>query len=212
VYEFADADEDLEPGTGTIRPQDLEPDHDYHVVLSHVGGLYRYAVGDVVRVVDRVHGVPRLAYAGRSTRSDAAGERLREAHVVRALQDALAGSGLSLRNVACRVERPAGGPPRYRFAVAPETTWPDGACARFGALLDVALRGRSPGYALARRQGRLGGLAMRPLHPDSFQREWHARVAAGVRPTQVKDRLFRPEESQWRQLIAASDHRNGADR
>ncbi|MGP3966756.1 GH3 family domain-containing protein [Streptomyces sp. 6N223] len=209
VYEFVDAEEDLEPGTGTLLPEDLEPHRDYHVVFSHVGGLYRYAVGDVVRVVDRVGGVPRVTYAGRSTRSDAAGERLREAHVVRALAGALAATGLALRNVACRVEEEkaeaAGRAPRYVFAVAPETPWLGAETERFAALLDAALAAESPGYARARRERRLGAATARLLHADAFQREWHARVADGVRPTQVKDRLFRQEESQWRRLIAASD-------
>ncbi|MET9451695.1 GH3 family domain-containing protein [Streptomyces cinerochromogenes] len=209
VYEFADADDDLRPDTATLLPQDLEPDRDYHVVFSHVGGLYRYAVGDVVRVVDRVRGVPRLMYAGRSTRSDAAGERLREAQVVRALQEALAGAGVTARNVACRVTEPAGGPPRYQFAVAPETPWPADASARFTALLDTALGSRSAGYARALRDRRLGGAELRLLHPDSFQRDWHARVAEGNRPAQVKDRLFRQEEPQWRRLVAASDAPRG---
>ncbi|MGW3950965.1 GH3 family domain-containing protein [Streptomyces sp. NPDC004752] len=235
VYEFADADEDLKSGTETLLPQDLEEGRDYHVVFSHVGGLYRYAVGDVVRVVDRVGGAPRLMYAGRAGRSDAAGERLREAQVVRAVREALTGAGVELRNVSCRVEEagggaaettprhggglsryesthdgPAhGGSSRYVFAVAPETPWPPEAPARFAALLDAGLGRESPGYAKARSQARLGVPGVRLLHPDSFQREWQERVADGVRPTQVKDRLFRPDESQWRRLTAASDALRG---
>ncbi|MFD7895546.1 GH3 auxin-responsive promoter family protein [Streptomyces sp. NPDC059743] len=210
VYEFVDADEDLGPGSGTLLPEQLEPHRDYHVVFSHVGGLYRYAVGDIVRVVDRVAGVPRVAYAGRSTRSDAAGERLREAQVVRALEEALASTGLVLRNVACRVEEAeerAGRAPRYVFAVAPESPWLTAETERFAALLDTALGAESPGYARALRERRLAPATVRLLHPDAFHREWHARVADGVRPTQVKDRLFRQDESQWRRLIAASDER-----
>ncbi len=236
VYEFADADEDLGPGTETLLPQDLEVGRDYHVVFSHVGGMYRYAVGDVVRVVDRVGGVPRLMYAGRAGRSDTAGERLREAQVVRAVREALTGSGVELRNVSCRVREqrrsrlltastgppgpgpsltgpPTRGPPALPGPATSSPSPPKPRGPRFHRPLHRPARRRSwpgvPGYAKARREARLGLPGVRLLHPDSFLREWQERVADGVRPTQVKDRLFRPDENQWRRLTAASDALRG---
>nr|WP_205616194.1 GH3 auxin-responsive promoter family protein [Streptomyces harenosi] len=214
LHEFADADADLTAATGTLRPHELEPGRDYHVVLSHVGGLYRYAVGDVVRVVDRVAGVPRLEYAGRSGVLDHAGERLREAQVIRALRAALDATGLELRGVACRVTgtagAPAGGacagtprqdrPAHYRFAVSPHTPWADEEVPRFTARLDEALRAESPGYRAARATGRLGPPSLLRLPPDAFQADWQRTVARGVRPTQVKDRLFRQDPRQWSRL------------
>ncbi|MFE7168822.1 GH3 auxin-responsive promoter family protein [Streptomyces sp. NPDC057616] len=216
VYEFADAEADLAPGTETLLAHELEVGREYHVVFSHVGGLYRYAVGDVVRVVDRVGDVPRVEYAGRATRWDAVGERLREAHVVRALRTALSSTGLELRNVACRVERAAGLPAgpggsrhsptaaRYVFAIAPRTPWAGAEAERFTALLDGALAGESPGYARARADGRLAPPDLLLLDAAAFDRDWHASVGGGIRPTQVKDRLFRQDEAQWRRLTGAA--------
>ncbi|TPQ18606.1 GH3 auxin-responsive promoter family protein [Streptomyces sporangiiformans] len=205
VYEFADADTDLEPDTETLLPHELEPGREYHVIFSHVGGLYRYAVGDVVRVVDLVHGVPRVEYAGRAGRSDVAGERLRESQVVRALRSALTATGLGLANVACRVE-PAPGTvvPRYVFAIAPLTPWQDGETARFTALLDTALTEESAGYRRARTDSRLSAPAVHLLDPDAFHRDWHAAVGSGIRPTQVKDRLFRQDDALWQRLTGTA--------
>ncbi|MFD9393547.1 GH3 auxin-responsive promoter family protein [Streptomyces sp. NPDC060000] len=200
VYEFVDADEDLTPDTQTLLPEDLEPGRDYHVVFSHVGGLYRYAVGDVVRVVDRAHGVPRLAYAGRATRSDHAGERLREAQVTRALSGALDATGLELRNAATRVDS-EGGTGRYVFAVAPAGPWHEEEADAFTARLDDELARESMGYRKARAAGRLAAPATLRLPADAFLRDWHDTVAGGVRPTQVKDRLFRQDSGQWERLV-----------
>ncbi|MFC7883477.1 GH3 auxin-responsive promoter family protein [Streptomyces sp. NPDC057376] len=200
LYEFVPADEDLTPDVRTLLPEELEAGRDYHVVFSHVGGFYRYAVGDVVRVVDVAGGVPRVEYAGRGTRSDAAGERLRDAQVIRALRSALRGTGLGLRNAACRVEPGPGEVPRYRFAVSPRTPWFPAETERFGELLDAALGRESAGYAAARREGRLGPAVPQLLDASAFDRDWHASVAAGVRPTQVKDRLFRQDEALWQRL------------
>ncbi|MGI5531773.1 GH3 auxin-responsive promoter family protein [Streptomyces syringium] len=203
VYEFADADEDLAPDTATLGPHELEPGRDYHVVFSHVGGLYRYAVGDVVRVVDHDGGVPRLEYTGRGNRSDHAGERLRDAQVVRAVETALRAGGLELRNVACRVDRS-----RYEFAVAPLTPWNDEERERFTARLDDALRGESAGYRQAREGNRLGAPLLLCLDADAFLRDWQRTVAVGTRPTQVKDRLFRQDPELWARLTEGTPPSN----
>ncbi|KRV51401.1 hypothetical protein AQ490_01185 [Wenjunlia vitaminophila] len=201
VYEFVDADADLTPDVGTLLPHELEAGREYHVLFSHVGGLYRYAVGDVVRVVDLVGGVPRVEYAGRANRSDAVGERLRESQVIRALRTALTSTGLGLVNVTCRVEQaPDGAAPRYLFAVAPHTPWQDAEVTRFAALLDAALQRESADYRRARTDHRLSAPALRLLDPQAFHRDWHQAVGSGIRPTQVKDRLFRQDDTLWQRL------------
>ncbi|MFD9790120.1 GH3 auxin-responsive promoter family protein [Streptomyces sp. NPDC059070] len=205
LYEFVDADAELTAHSATLRPDELEPGRDYHVVFSHIGGLYRYAGGDVARVLDHRDGVPRLQYAGRGSLSDAVGERLRDAQTVRALTAALAASGLELRNVACRVRPDATGTPAYEFALASPTPWSDDEDRRFLADLDRALGEESPGYLHARVERRLGSPALRHLHPDAFLRDWQTTVATGVRPTQVKDRLFRQDARQWQQLTEGAD-------
>ncbi|SDP81041.1 GH3 auxin-responsive promoter [Streptomyces sp. cf386] len=202
VYEFVPAERDLAPDSETLLPHELEAGRDYHVLFSHVGGLYRYAVGDVVRVVDRAGGVPRVEYAGRGGRSDAAGERLRDAQVVRALRTALGRGGLALRNVACRVETAGDGTPRYRFAIAPRTPWHAAETGRFTAALDLCLAAESDEYARVRAAGRLAAPAVSLLDAEAFTRDWHAAVATGIRPTQVKDRLFRRDDDLWHRLTA----------
>ncbi|WP_435883147.1 GH3 family domain-containing protein [Streptomyces microflavus] len=205
VYEFVDADADLTPDTETLLPSELEAGREYHVIFSHVGGLYRYAGGDVVRVVDMPGGVPRVAYAGRSGRSDAAGERLREAQVLRALRSALTATGLGLVNVSCRTERrPGEDAAYYVFAVAPESPWQPAETVRFAELLDEALARESTGYARARTERRLAAPVLCLLDRDAFQRDWHAAVATGIRPTQVKDRLFRQDDALWRRLTGGA--------
>ncbi|MFJ9693247.1 GH3 auxin-responsive promoter family protein [Kitasatospora sp. NPDC101183] len=207
VYEFADADQDLGPDTATLRPEELEAGRDYHVVFSHVGGLYRYAGGDVVRVVDRQGGVPRVEYAGRAGRSDHAGERLRDAQVVRALRAALGAAGLGVRGVSCRVSpQPFS---RYEFALSPVRPWSPGEAERLTALLDEGLGRESPGYRTARARGRLAAPTLLLLDPDAFQRDWQARVEGGVRPTQVKDRLFRQAPQDWARLTGQAPERPG---
>lgn len=206
VYEFVDADTDLAPDAATLAPHELEPGREYHVVFSHVGGLYRYAVGDVVRVVDMTAGVPRVEYAGRATTVGVAGERLRDAHVIRAVAAATAATGLEVRNVSCHP--PAAEGDGYAVALAPQDPWSATETTRFAAVFDQALAA-APGYRTARDTGRLAPAAPRVLPADAFLRAWHAEVAAGVRPAQVKDRVFRTDPSAWQRLLGQDDRTQG---
>ena len=206
LYEFVPADETLGPEVATLEPHELEPGGEYHAIFSHVGGLYRYAVGDVVRVTDMTAGVPRLTYAGRATASNAAGEGLRESQVIRALATALAAGGLEVRNAACRTLPADGAAPYYEFALSPRSPWSDDETTQFAARLDDALSATSERYALARTSGSLAPLVVRRLHPEAFLRNWHDQVGAGVRPAQVKDRLFWRDQESWARLVTKDGH------
>ena len=202
VYEFVPADETIGPDSLTLGPDELEAGHEYHVIISHAGGLYRYALGDVVRVVDTAAGVPRVAYAGRAGLSNVYGERLRESQVLRALAAALGAGGLEVRNAACRV-RAGDSAVGYEFACAPQIPWSDTETQRLAAGLDATLASESAGYRGARAAGRLAAPTVLRLDPDAFTREWHERVAGGVRPAQAKDRLFRQDDASWGRLVDA---------
>jgi hypothetical protein len=206
VYEFVPADEVLAPDSTTWDPHELQPGKEYHVVFSHIGGLYRYAVGDVVRVEDMTDGVPRLSYAGRAAASDLAGETLRESQLTRALARALGAGGLEVRNAACRPHAPAGVSPRYEFAVAPRIPWTTAETELFTERLDDALGTAAPRYRRARVAGALAPLTVHTLPEDAFLRDWHDRVAAGVRPAQVKDRLVYRDTASWRNLLDKESH------
>jgi hypothetical protein len=202
-HEFAEAGTDLRPDTETQSFEELETGREYHVVLSQVGGLYRYALGDVVRVVDRRGDMPRVSYAGRGGLSDVAGERLRESHVVRALRMALDAGGLRVRNATCRPVA-SGGVPRYEFALAPGQPVSATEAAVLVSAVDGALRGESADYAAARARGRLGEPRLHLLAADAFLREWQGRVESGVRPPQVKDRVFQRDDAAWQALLASA--------
>ncbi|MEC3974980.1 GH3 family domain-containing protein [Amycolatopsis sp. H20-H5] len=212
VYEFVSADDELDAGSATFEPHELEPGREYHVVFSHIGGLYRYAVGDVVHVVDVDGGVPRVEYAGRAGGADVAGERLRESQVLRALRSALSTCGLEIRNASCHPERGDGAKPGYEFALAPQQHWGTAEVAKLGTVLETALCTEAPAYAAARRSGGLRPLAVRVLDREAFARDWHAEVGAGTRPAQVKDRLIRTDPANWRRLTESEPSPSGETR
>ena len=205
LQEFLDADEEYQGRGETLDLPDLEIGREYHVVLSHVGGLYRYALGDVVRVVDRVADVPRLEYAGRRTLSDSVGERLRESYIIRALKSALLATGQEVNNVTCHVDHGDQPLPQYNVAVAPRQPMRAGEIDLLAAVFDRALRDLARGYREARALGRLGMPVFHVTAPDAFFREWQNRIASGIRPPQAKDRMFTRDAASWRRLIRPAE-------
>lgn len=199
VYEFVPADGPLSADSETLLPAELEEGRDYHLVFSHIGGLYRCAVTDVVRVVGRIGRTPRVEYAGRGIVRSAAGERLTEAMAVRALGAACHDTGAEIRNATFRLPpgRP-GHPGRYQAAVAfAGPLVPDLADA-----LDARLAQHCPGYGTGRRSGRIAPVEVITVHEDAFLREWERTVRGGQRPPRVKDRVFVPSDDAWERLVA----------
>lgn len=169
----------------------------YEVVITNHAGLYRYRLGDVVRVEGWAGATPVFSFAWRRGNViDLVGEKTSEQHLgqaVGALLAELPGSGANgefccwpdLARLPYRyvvyVERPAG------------AAWPDGAA--LSARLDQLLQRENPSYAtLARRNGRLAGLELRCLPPGSFemlvQRQRDAAGGASVNQAKLP-RLLR---------------------
>lgn len=166
-HEFLDGDGQV------VAVGDLVADEEYEVLLSTGGGLFRYRLGDRVRVMGfGREGLPRMRFVGRvGAVSDLVGEKLSEGQVL----EALAGCGARGFLVA-----DAGGPGYEAFLEDP---------GRAGAL-ECLLR-RNPYYDQARGLGQLAGLRVRRLE-DGWLVRLGGRLAArrGCRLGDVKPPLL----------------------
>jgi hypothetical protein len=91
---------------------ELDRGQRYSVVLTTGGGLYRYALHDLIEVTRHFHACPMIRFLGRESYvSDWFGEKLNEAHVSRVLQDAFTELGMSptFAMLACETEQPLPG-------------------------------------------------------------------------------------------------------
>jgi hypothetical protein len=82
-------------GGGTAGIDKLDIGGVYSVILTTGGGLYRYALGDIVRVSGKYGDLPVLGFLGRDHVSDMAGEKLHEQEVDRAVRTALMEAGIA---------------------------------------------------------------------------------------------------------------------
>ncbi len=81
-YEFIEYDSGEQPVPRIKLAHELAEGKIYSVVLTTGGGLYRYRLHDLVKVVGFTGGCPRLVFVGKEDRiSDCCGEKLNELHV-----------------------------------------------------------------------------------------------------------------------------------
>jgi hypothetical protein len=160
---------------------ELEPGGEYQVLLSTEGGLYRYAIGDRVKVRGFAGTAPLLEFLGRGAQfSDLRGEKLSEPFVVSALQPL---------DVRFAMVAPADAQDRYLLYLDAAEASAERATT-LAARAEAALC-RNPQYAYARRLGQLAALeprrCARPL--DSWL---SAGLARGQRLGDIKPPALAP--------------------
>ena len=155
-YEFIDAEGRV------LTCQELEQDASYEVLLTTAAGLYRYRLGDRVRVRGWLEATPMLDFVGRAGLvSDLCGEKLDEAFVCRALQaqdNTVAVSGFAML-LPCTA-------PRGYVLVLDAAMWSDAGAVQYARTVEERLRA-NPQYALARELGQL-----QALRPHRVSRPW----------------------------------------
>ncbi|HEU4728922.1 MAG TPA: GH3 auxin-responsive promoter family protein [Kofleriaceae bacterium] len=184
-YEFAPAEDELSADSPTLAYDQLAPDRAYHVIATQCGGLYRYAIGDVVRVLEYVRGVPRVEYAGRRAAAVVAGARVPEVEILAAFRDTVRARGLRVQNFTSIVVDT-----RCVLVVDPVERWPADVESQVIDDFDDRLGARVPAYRRARQHAAAARPALHLVEPGGFMRRWIDRVERGERPAQVKDRIY----------------------
>ncbi len=86
-------------GSDIRRLHELEVGAEYNIIISQYGGLYRYRMGDRIRVTHRYRNTPCIEFLGRSQQvSDLVGEKLNGDFVARVL-DQLALTNASFKSL-----------------------------------------------------------------------------------------------------------------
>lgn len=169
---------------------ELTVGEEYRVVISTEAGLYRYDLGDVVRVTGWCGGAPRLVFVRKiGAVLNATGEKVTEDQVLAAAGSVWKGAvGVSVSMGWAEV-------PYQRVAV-------EGARGGAGAeAYDAELARLNVEYASKRETGRLAPPRVTIVSPGTFARWRAARIAAGAPEAQVKDPIVLDPE-RWDALVA----------
>ena len=164
---------------GTIRLLDeLREGESYRVLFTTGGGLYRYRLGDTLRVVEHAGLLPVLSLLGREGGvSDLFGEKLHESHVTEAITEALQASGIVSDLFFLAPEQTTSGF-RYSCALKAEGLSEETG-ERFRLLLEELLQ-KNPHYEYCRKLGQLEPLTLSILDERAF--ETYLQRARGTQP------------------------------
>jgi hypothetical protein len=147
----------------------------YEVVVTNFSGLYRYRMGDIVKVVGHYDEAPILNFSHRrSTILNLAGERTTEAHIQTAiarLAETRSNQKEScLRDYTTAIDLSVS-PPCYIFYIELLADAPPAAIAALdkeAQLLDTALCNANYSFQVQRRDGLIGEPQIKILAPGSF--------------------------------------------
>lgn len=156
-----------------LLAHEIDGGQQYSVVLTTGGGLYRYALHDLIEVTGYFHGCPMVRFLGRDGYvSDWFGEKLNEAHVSRVLQNVFGELGISpsFAMLACETEQPSPGYALYIDAAESDET-----LDRAAGMVESSLNDNFH-YRYARELGQLS--ALRALRTE---RAAEAYLAVSVR-------------------------------
>jgi hypothetical protein len=191
--EFVDADK---PHSRPLVADEIEAERVYSVIITTGGGLYRYALGDRVRVVGRVKATPLVEFVGRAeTTSDLCGEKLHETPVRSALEKVLQEFHMEPSFVMIAPEW--GEPPGYVIFIEGADLHPH-LFNRFVSRVEAELSA-GPHYAYCRRLGQLRPLAGLHIRSGGNRAYMERCAAMGQRHGNIKPTVLHRETgwSEW---------------
>ncbi|MFW6061942.1 MAG: GH3 auxin-responsive promoter family protein, partial [Planctomycetota bacterium] len=164
------ADDDAPP---TLRAHELEVGGEYVLVFSNATGLWRYNLGDRVRVTGHFHDSPVFEFLCRGAHtSSITGEKITEHQVVQAMRQATAelDSGVERFELQGRFAEP----PYYELRIESRS---DLSADALASALDRALARQNIEYASKRNSGRLGPVSPALLPSGEFARREAQHIA-----------------------------------
>lgn len=197
-FEFVPVDEWEAGGRSALLPHELEEGREYYILFTTSGGLYRYHINDIVRVVGWHNRTPLIEFLHKGGNiSSFTGEKLTESQVTEAMLATQKELGFRARFFTLMpVFRPE---PHYELFLEIEGTMsPDQ--ATLARTFDHQLSALNIEYEAKRESHRLADLRVWRLPQGSYEQLRKELVGQGVPDAQIKVSHLNPK-AQVRQMI-----------
>lgn len=188
VFEFVPEDEWGQPGARALFADELEVGGTYQILLTTPSGLYRYAINDVIEVVDMFGGAPLIRFLrkGRDV-VNIHGEKVSANQVITSMAAAATAIGARITHF---MFVPDAANSRYCLHVEFEGEAPNR--GQLGRTFDAELGALNYLYKGAQHNGLLKPSAVHVMKRGWFNAIAAAQVAAGMRDTQFKPTVVGP--------------------
>lgn len=184
-YEFVPEDQIERPDPDVLLPHELEEGRTYVVILTNGAGLYRYDIGDVVRVTGFMERTPCIEFLHRAgSTCSLTGEKLTEDQVTAAMTDTAAALDVAIESFTLAPAKT--GFPRYVALVEFKLPPAREQLQAFARRLDEALEQRNMEYGSKRSSERLAAPELWVVAPGGYDARRRQRLAAGTSDSQIK--------------------------
>jgi len=176
----------------------LEKGKEYYIFLTNYAGLYRYNLGDLIRVNDHIGTTPVIEFLSRGAHiSSITGEKLSEYQVVNSVR--AAASEMAIPLVTFVMAPQWDDPPRYRLYLGCRKPLPGPLLQQFGQMIDQRLMLANMEYESKRDSNRLNTVEVRQI-PVGFLLERDLKIiqANQGRNEQFKHRFLHNEPLEWK--------------
>ncbi len=208
-YEFIPAGQINQTNPDCLRSHEVEVGREYFIVLTNSAGLYRYSIGDQVRVVGFCGLAPIIEFLNKGDHiCSLTGEKLTEHQVAAAVNRALPAAGLEIKNYVLSPQWDD--PPCYRLHVEVASLPQTSSLQQFGDAVDRQLGELNLEYRSKQQSLRLGSLRT-SLLPTGFLEARDQALSRRYRPNneQFKHQflLTQPGEDDDFPVIEIEDHK-----
>ncbi len=183
-FEFVPEREFGRPDARALLAHELEPGQNYHVVITTTGGLYRYAMNDVIRVSQMRNGTPllRFLYKGGNVQN-IQGEMVTVDHVMSAMSALSAEFGVKFQHFQLIAELDDR---RYALHVELNSPIPPPALQKLLPSFERELGNVNENYAMFRADKLIGAPKLHIMRRGWFDRLSHEHMARTGRDSQFK--------------------------
>ena len=184
-FEFRDATA-ADDDNNTVMMDQLEVGKDYEVIITNLGGFYRYKIMDVIRVLGFYNNLPLITFAYRKGQlANVAGEKTTEEHLNEAVANLGAKIGVDINDFCLYLDTETA-VSRYILLIEPETPLDINKDKEYAKMFDKILRESNKEYDVVRNRGSLGDplvfIQMQETH--ALWREF--KLSMGSSSNQVK--------------------------
>ncbi|WP_087877525.1 GH3 auxin-responsive promoter family protein [Clostridium autoethanogenum] len=185
-YEFIPIKEENKKSEDTFCLDELRIGEKYEIVVTNYAGLYRYRIGDVIKVVDFYNNCPEIEFVYRKNQVlNMAAEKTNEEQLTNAIRNTMKKLNLNLVDYTTIPDNSIT-PGSYSFYFEFKNNIPNYKVKLLEETLDCEIRKSNLAYDRARNNKRLGRVKVMLLAPNTFNLVKESLFNKGVSKNQIK--------------------------
>lgn len=185
-YEFIHVKEGEEESKDTFSLDEIRLGEKYEIVVTNYAGLYRYRIGDVIKVVGFYNNCPEVEFICRKNQLlNMVSEKTNEEHITSSIKRTMKDLSLSLVDYTTLPDNSIT-PGRYIFYCEFKNDIPSSKVNLLEEKLDKEIRNSNLAYDRARNNKRLGKVKVILLAPKTFNLIKQSLFNKGISKNQIK--------------------------